>query len=149
MSDLYFEPYEIWVRDDTDRSNPNPLWRAQTRWMLENLQLLRAGRWPSRPTSYTDPSVRSRSVRAKATFETPLQWACELTRRLEMCGTDGLDTEACFAWGETAERLGKFHNIDEREMTRRIKAVIRYISRPKLKGGYWRKNNDFQPKTAK
>jgi hypothetical protein len=142
MSELYFAPYEIWTQDKDDKSNPNPLWRAQTVWMLENLHLLRAGRWVTKPSNYVDTGIGKRQVRAKAMFETPVQWGTEITRRLDMCHFDGLLTEAYYTWGETEERLAKIAKTDEKGIRHRIRAVVKYISRPELKGGYWRKNND-------
>lgn len=141
MSDIYFEPYQIWEHEMTDASNPSALWRAQTRWMLENLQLLRDGKWPNRPSNYVEPGG-DRHVKAKASFCTPVEWGAEITRRLELCHFDGLITEAIYAWGETEERMAKYAKADIYEIRHIQRAVIRYISRPKLKGGYRRETHN-------
>jgi hypothetical protein len=136
----YYEPYQIWIADKEDKSNPMPLWRAQTRWMLENLQLLRVGRWPAKPSGYAEAGG-GRHIKAKAAFATPVEWSSELTRRLEMCHFDGLIVEALYSWGETEERMANYARVDTYQIRHIQRAVIKYISRPKIKGAYRRENH--------
>lgn len=124
MSDLYFEPYQIWVSEKSDKSNPSYLWRKQTIWLLEHLPELREGIWPSRPSNYTDPGG-SRHASSKAKFTTAADVCCELELRLERCRVDGLLTEALYTWDYSETKLARYARTTESDIRRRTNAVIR------------------------
>jgi hypothetical protein len=86
-------------------------------------------------TGYVDTGLGHRQVKAKAGFCSPIEFAAEITNRLEKCGVDGLMTEAYYGWDVTEESLAKFYGTDEYDIRRRIKRVIRYIS-SKMRGQY-------------
>lgn len=132
-------------QNKVDKSNPLYLQRKQTIWMLKHLRELREGYWPSRPSSIIDLGLVDRKVRSTTTYEKAIKWAAKITNRLNMCGVDGLLCEAYFNWGKTEEQLAKYANVDKEEIRRRIIAVIKYISRPKLKGGYRREKHREKP----
>ena len=139
----YYQVYQIWVKDKDDKSNPCPLWQAQTRWMLSNLGILWLGKWPQQPSNWIDPGG-DRHVKAKAAFTTPIEWATELTRRLEMCHMDGIIVECLYAWDFDEQRLARYARTNVDTIRDIDYCVIKYISRPNIKGGYRRENHSYQ-----
>ena len=117
----------------------------QSIWLLTNLRDLREGHWPSAPSSYTDPGVSNHHARAKANFETALQWSAEITRRLEACRFDGLITLMIYAFESPEESMAKYVNTDVYEVRRRVNAVINYISRWNMKKPYRRQHWTERP----
>jgi len=121
------------------------LCREQSIWLLTNLRDLRDGKWPSEPSNYIDPGVNNHHVRAKANFESTIQWSAEITRRLENCRMDGLMTLMIYAFGRPEEAMAAYTRTDVYEVRRRVDAVIRYISRWEMKGEYRRHNYSDPP----
>lgn len=78
MVDVWYSPGEIVFN------------REQMLWLLEHLDVIRAGRWPANPegSSYVDPIVHVQA-RRKAPFETPAQIYGEVSDRLEATGQAG------------------------------------------------------------
>ena len=116
------------------------LCKEQSIWLLTNLTDLRDGKWPAESSSYVDPGASNHHFRAKANFESAIQWSAEITRRLEACQIDGLVTLMIYAFGRSEESMAVYTKTDVYEVRRRVDAVIKYISRWNMKGIYRRHN---------
>ena len=79
MNDIYFTPKEIVFE------------RNQVLWLLFNLPLLKEGMWPPNPyvSGYTDEPMGKSKRYKRAYFETPVQFAAEISFRLDKTGIDG------------------------------------------------------------
>lgn len=116
----YYQPREIiFVRD-------------QVEFLLPYLVLLKEGRYPPEPSSYTDTGKRNRNF--KAPFTTPCEIAAELKARMEVCGQDGYLALEHYYDGVPIESENGVKGISDKRMIdirlveRRIRKVVSYIS---------------------
>ncbi len=81
--------------------------KVQVRWFLRHLrELCESLRWPADADDNIDlPGKKSGS---RAPFQTPMEYAAEISTRLEFCGLDGLILLAMVSWGETPEAMSKY-----------------------------------------
>ena len=97
-------------------------------WLLHNLGSLREGHWPVEESGYTDlPSIQKKGG-GKAPFVTPVEFAAEITRRLERCRVDGLILLAIECWGESEESLAKYLRMPEWSIRRRARRALAYVA---------------------
>ena len=76
--------------------------RETALWVMQNLESLKAGSWPTDVSGYIDLGpIGKRSRSNQAVFVTPAEGYVEITERLERCGIDGLILMAMECWGET------------------------------------------------
>ena len=95
-------------------------------WLLDNLMTLRSGSWPSEHLD--DASVPNQQMNQKAPFATPIEYAAELTARLEKCGEDGLKLLAIEGYKESTESVAKYFGKPEWSTLKGAKTAMRYIS---------------------
>lgn len=97
-------------------------------WLLENIELLEAGRWPRDPeeSGYTGGSVKQHYQHAY--FETPIQMIAEVTVRLERCGKDGALARASIGYRYDLMTLALLMNTTIDRLERRITRVVKYCS---------------------
>ena len=102
--------------------------RKHCLWLLHNLSTLRnEQRWPHQETGYIDqPGGHSHSQRAP--FLTPVEYAAEITTRLEKCGIDGLILLAIECWGESPDTLARYLGMMPITIKRKGKSALRYIA---------------------
>ena len=88
--------------------------RPQILWYLTNCEQIRDGKWPSEPrgSGYTDPSIRSKSIRIPA--RNAEQLAAEIDARLRKCGIEG--------------KLLELEVITERELSPTSWKSLNYVS---------------------
>jgi len=116
--------------------------RRTALWLIQNLEILRDGRWPPEASNYID--IFSKTTSHKASFVTPVEYAAEISARMEKCGIDGLILLAMEAWGESQEALAKYLWMPEWSINKRANRALAYVSSgparrwhntPKRKGG--------------
>ncbi len=121
-----FEPF--WQPSEIKYSS------VQVIWLLENLYLLKEGRWPENPLgSYSEVAGHSQ----KAPFETPIQIIAELEVRLGMAGRDGELAKSFYADCIDEDRLAIIGHLQEWQVRRRIKRAVSYCC------GYRRKTLSY------
>jgi len=112
MSELYYPPNTICFYSE------------QVYWLLDYLPMLRDGKYPPEPSSYTDITKVQKSRSCKGGFETPVEIAAELMVRMKACGLDGYLAIQHYAYGVPIEEMGTERDYIES----RIKKVVSYIS---------------------
>jgi len=122
MTDEWYSPREIWLSID------------QVIWLLPHIALLRDGYWPPdhKETGYVGGG-RAKGGKKRAYFETPVQVATEIDRRLEMVGLDGLLLEMVFMAGtpnvaQLEQHIANCLREDVGSIARRVDSALRYVS---------------------
>jgi len=96
-------------------------------WLIQNLESLQAGHWPTDSSNYVD--IIGRTNRAsKAPYETAAEFYAEITDRLEKCGQDGLILEAIEAWGKSEESMAKYLKMPIWSVHKRAKQALSYVA---------------------
>lgn len=118
--DEYYSPQEI-------RWN-----KAQIVWLIKNLPALREGIWPTDPhgTGYIEAPITKRGKKHYAPFERISDILCEIDRRLEPTGRDGVWLEAVYGWWLYEETLAKKFRVSPDTVRARIKKALEYICPP-------------------
>ncbi len=118
--------------------------KAQVKWLISVLPLLRNGSYPRNPkeSGYTDTGIKSRQFKAGASFEIPASIAAELDIRIQRAGADGLMLEFLYAFEPADELFVMEHmaqclNLERKEVTQRIRNALGYVS------GNGRKKNSY------
>ena len=102
--------------------------RKTARWLIQNLGTLRDGHWPLEASNYIDANIRKKGVSQRAPFATSIEYAAEISTRLEKCGEDGLILLAIECWGETEASLARYFNKPERVIRARAKTALGYVA---------------------
>ena len=109
--------------------------RAQVKWLIPHLPLLRAGSYPRNPkgSGYTDSGIKSRQFKAGASFEIPAGIAAELDIRIQRASADGLMLEFLYAFEPADELFVMEHmaqclNLERKEVTQRIRNALYFVS---------------------
>ena len=100
--------------------------RRTALWLVQNLGMLRCGRWPSEVTNYVD--VYARRSSNKANFTTPIEYAAEIEARLEECGQDGLALEAMECWGKSEGAMSKYLQMPVWSVRKRANRALAYVA---------------------
>ncbi len=118
----WYEPREIYYDRD------------QMVFLLENLDILEGGYWSPNflKTGYTEIARVQISPSNKAYFETPVQVAAEVNRRLKACGQDGEILRAHYTDGWPADRIARITKLSVDRIERRMPKTLNYIS-----SGHW------------
>jgi hypothetical protein len=95
--------------------------------ILRNLLILEQGWKLVTYSNYTDLPMRKRGG-GWAGFEDPAGEAAVITKRLEQCGRDGVCVYLCYCFRRDREVVAKMMGMRLREMNRRMREVITYIS---------------------
>ena len=103
--------------------------RDQIIFLIENLETLREGVYPTNPdgSDYMDPQIKSQR-RAKAPFENPVSLLIEITRRLELSGLDGLLVLCYHSVRMSEESLARYYNIPVHVVRIRINQCLDRIA---------------------
>lgn len=96
-------------------------------WLIQNLGTLQDGYWPPEASNYIDMPSRKTASR-KASFATPIEYAAEITQRLEKCRLDGLILEAIECWGKSEASLSKYLRMSERSIGKRARRALSYVA---------------------
>ncbi len=133
--------------------------KAQVKWLLPFLPILKAGKYPPQPVGYGgNPETRSHNS-SSAGFTKPVEIAAEIEARIQQTGIDGLLTLGYYTWGMASIELMHYVSEDENRVWDRIGSVLRFCSgnqRKKLSyrgwkdqetGWYYRKNSKTLVKT--
>lgn len=109
--------------------------RAQVKWLIPLLPLLRGGTFPPNPkeSGYTDSGIKSRQFKAGAAFETPAGIAAELDIRIQRAGADGLMLEFLYAFEPAdelfvIEHMAQCLNLERKEVEQRIRNALYFVS---------------------
>lgn len=111
--------------------------RAQVRWLIPHLPLLRNGSYPRNPklsdSGYTDTGIKSKQFKAGAAFEVPAGIAAELDIRIQRAGVDGLMLEFLYAFEPAdelfvIEHIAQCLNLEKGEVQQRIRNALYYVS---------------------
>ena len=102
--------------------------RRQCLWLIRNLPSLREGYWPPEASTYTDLPGSKKTGKHKAYFETPIDYAVEISSRMEKCGIDGLILLAIECWGESEASLAKYLRMPEWLVRKRYKRALAYVA---------------------
>lgn len=97
----------------------------QVLWIIENSEILRAGKWPDNPegSGYIDPKIRT-GYKKLAYFVKPVETLAEVEYRREKTGTDG--------------KLLRAEVLAGLELSQESKDALMYIK------GKWRKRMSYQ-----
>ena len=111
--------------------------RRTSLWLVQNLGTLREGQWPHEASSYIDiPGTKG--ISGRAPFATPIEYAAEISTRLEKCTMghipDGLILLAIECWGESPDSLAKYFRVSKRLIWKGRNRALSYVS-----SGTWRK----------
>ena len=98
----------------------------QVLWLLHNLCSLREGYWPPEASSYVD--LPGKHVGSKAPFSTPIEYAAEIEKRCEKCGTDGLILEAIESWDKSVASIASYFRKPEWSILKRRKNALGYVA---------------------
>uniref|UniRef100_A0A6M3J7F3 Uncharacterized protein n=1 Tax=viral metagenome TaxID=1070528 RepID=A0A6M3J7F3_9ZZZZ len=102
--------------------------RQQCRWLIENLVYLRdIQKWPNQETGYMD-NPEGHTTSLKAPFLTPVEYAIEISQRLEKCGIDGLILLAMVCWGETEDNLARYVGKSPTTIAKKGKMALGYVA---------------------
>ncbi len=113
--------------------------RDQVIWLIQQLELLSNGIWPSEPldTHYTD--IGRSSLKDHAYFETPCSFSAEITYRLQRTGIDGKLL--------IAELMDKWHPVFYQDLQPESKKALNYVSifdfRKRAPYWQWKKQRDY------
>lgn len=102
--------------------------RMAALWLIQNLGSLRSGHWPVEESSYVDIAKILKKGGYKAPFETPIEYAVEIMRRLERCGVDGLILLAIECWGESEISMAKYLKMPEWSIRKRARRALAYVA---------------------
>ena len=115
--------------------------KAQVRWLIPQLPLLRGGSYPRNPkeTGYED-SVSLQQIKDSANFEVPAGIAAELDIRIQRAGVDGLMLEFLYAFEPddeyyVVEHMAQCLNLHRKEVEQRIRNALYFVSGPDRKAG--------------
>lgn len=101
--------------------------RPTARWLIHNLNTLREGTWPPEASNYIDIAIRSKPGH-KAPFITPIEYAAEITTRMQKCGIDGLMLLVFECWGESEESLSKYFGVPAWSIRKRKSKALGYVA---------------------
>ena len=103
--------------------------RVTALWLIQNLSTLREGNWPPEASNYVDLPGFGKH---KAYFETPVEYAAEITSRLEKCiirgVPDGLILLALECWCESEESLSKYFRMPVWSIRKRAKGALSFVA---------------------
>ena len=109
--------------------------RAQVRWLIPHLPLLRGGSYPRNPkeTGYVDPGIGRPDPKPNAAFTIAADIAAEIDLRIQRAGPDGLMLEFLHAFEPDdelfiIEHMAQALNMGTREVSQRIKNALYYVS---------------------
>ena len=109
--------------------------RAQVKWLISQLPLLRNGSYPRNPkeSGYVDTGIKSKQFKAGASFEVPAGIAAELDIRIQRAGVDGLMLEFLYAFDPDdevfiIEHMAQALNLGRKEVSQRIRNALYYVS---------------------
>jgi len=97
-------------------------------WLIHNLGALRAGQWPADASNYRDIAKIRKKGGGVAPFITPVEFATEITMRLEKCREDGLILLAMECWGESEYSLARYFRSSAWSIRKRRKNALRYVA---------------------
>lgn len=127
-----------------DWYSPHSVWRftkAQVKWAIPYLPLLRAGSYPRNPkeTGYTSTGGKPQ-YKSGAKFEMAAGIAAELDLRIQRAGADGLMLEFLYAFEPedelfVIEHMAQCLNLERREVYQRIRNALYFVSGEKRKAG--------------
>lgn len=100
--------------------------RVTSLWLIQNLDILRGGKWPPDVGNYVDRY--GQRTASKAAFTTPIEYAAEIESRMEECGIDGLILEAVECWGKTDDSLSKYFKMPAWSIRKRLKNALSYVA---------------------
>jgi len=101
--------------------------QTQVHWLLMHLSLLENGRWPAESCAeLSQPSNRQSS--GNGTFTMPIEYAAEISWRVNLCGKDGIITLRVLSAGWDIEELADLMGTSSWKLDKRIKRVVRYCS---------------------
>jgi len=135
MSDIWWEPREI-IPD-----------RPQLEFLIEYIELLKAGGWPPKPKVYgeNEPNIPNIAIivgrkrkGSRRPALVPLQWAIEIDSRLEETGRDGDLVMLRYHNNMLEDKIARLMNCDVGEIIHRINRAMRYMS------GFGRKRISYQ-----
>lgn len=99
--------------------------RHQIKWLIENLTILHEIVWPE---GYEHDIPRRKHPSGRGYFETPIDYAVEVERRLENCGFDGLMLYLLYAYNWTEQMVANYYRTDVEDVRYRAEAVLWHIS---------------------
>jgi len=99
-----------------------------TLWLVQSLNCLRDGYWPPEASGYIDAAIRQKNVSKRTQFATPIEFAAEISERLEKCGIDGLILEAIESWGKSEETMARYLRMPTWSIRKRAKKALAYVS---------------------
>ena len=102
--------------------------RQEALWLIRHLPALREGSWPTQESGYTDIAQILKQGGHKAPFETAIEFAAEISMRLEACREDGLILLAMECWGESEYALARYLRKPEWSIIKRAKRALRYVA---------------------
>ena len=101
--------------------------RAQALWLIHNLCALRSGAsWPTDATEHVN--VPGKKSTCRAPFTTPVEYAAEITIRMERCGLDGVMLLAMECWGESVEALARYFSKPQWSIVKGANQALRYVA---------------------
>jgi len=101
--------------------------KPEIKLLLPELYKMREGIYPTEPNK-TNPDIAGSHTNTRANFEPACQVAAEIDRRLARCGQDRTLVEDSYCSGDDDEAIAIYYHMDVREVRRRIKDVVNYIS---------------------
>ena len=102
--------------------------RHEVLFLIRNLPTLREGYWIKEGSSYIDIPIGKRSISNKAPFTTPIEYASEISKRLEHCGLDGLILLAIECWDLSEDSLSEYFNMPGWSIRKRAKNALGYVA---------------------
>ena len=111
-------------------------------WLITKLDILKSGQWPKEPPRKPDGMeedselIGKSKIKARAYFETPIQFAVEIEERLDICRHDGQLLELVFRYGKTVEELSKRYHISNAKIRFRVEAALKHCTGGKRKRYY-------------
>lgn len=101
--------------------------RRQCLWLIWHLPELQNGDWPVDAATY-DLYIGKVTVKSKAYFTTPVEYAAEIESRLERAGLDGLVLLCIECFDMSRASLAAYFRVSEWVMTRRRKRALTFVS---------------------
>ncbi len=134
MEDRYWSPGQIRYT------------KAQVKWLISFLPLLRVGVYPRNPkeSGYTDAGIQARQFKPGAKHELAVGIAADIDMRIEKAGADGLMLEFLYA-SEPAdelfimEHIAQCLNLAVKDVSQRIRNALYFVSGPDIKVGSYTK----------
>ena len=118
--------------------------KAQVKWALANVQMLRDGQWPpSHKESGYVGEAHSKQVSHEGKFIKAASIAAELDLRIQKAGLDGLMLEFLYAFEPddelfVIEHMAQCLNLEVKEVSRRIRNALYFVSGAERKKGSYK-----------